>query len=138
MIVKEPGSGRRDTGVTFLKFLAVGVLNTAFGYLAYSLLVLAGLGPQPALALAFALGICWNYMTHARLVFAARGLSRLPPYVAAYLVLYVLNAAGLAGLLRLGVGPLTAQAILVLPAACIAFVLIGRVLTGRFPWSPSP
>ncbi len=125
----------RDTRATFLKFLAVGVLNTGFGYLAYSALVLAGLAPQPALALAFALGIGWNYMTHARLVFAARGISRLPPYVAVYLVLYALNAGGLAGLLHLGIGPLAAQAVLVLPAAGIAFVLVGKVLTGRFPWT---
>ncbi len=117
----------------FVKFLAVGLLNTCFGFMVYAVLVWLGVNPQPALALAFIMGIAWNYMTHARLVFATRGVARLPPYVAAYLSIYALNAAALAVLLRWGMGPYAAQALIVLPSAGIAFLLIGRVLTGRFP-----
>lgn len=118
----------------FLRFVVVGVLNTAFGYAVYALLTLVGLAPQAALAIAFALGVVWNYFTHARLVFATRGVSRLPPYVLAYLGIYALNAAGLEALIRAGVPPVLAQGALVLPAAVLAFVAIGRVLTGRYPW----
>ncbi len=121
---------------TFLKFLMVGVVNTAFGYMLYALLLAVGLHPQPALALSYFGGVIWNYMTHARLVFSTRGLSRLPPYVLAYLVLYGINALGLQALLGMGLSPFIAQGILVLPAAMLAYILIGRVLTGRFPWSP--
>ncbi|WP_171238988.1 GtrA family protein [Ruegeria sp. HKCCA5763] len=121
---------------TFLKFLVVGVVNTAFGYVLYALLVALGLSPQPALALSYFGGVIWNYMTHARLVFGSRGLSRLPLYVLAYLLLYGINAIGLQALLSTGLSPFVAQGLLVLPAAMLAYVLIGRVLTGRFPWSP--
>lgn len=120
----------------FVKFLAVGVLNTAFGYLLYALLVLLGMGPQPALAVAFACGVVWNYFTHARLVFATKGAGRLPAYVVVYLGLYGVNAAGLQGFLMLGFDPIAAQALLVLPAAALSFVFISRVLTDRFPWDP--
>ncbi|MCA8883554.1 MAG: GtrA family protein [Rhodobacteraceae bacterium] len=120
----------------FVKFLAVGVLNTAFGYVLYAVLVLAGLGPQAALALAFACGVVWNYFTHARLVFATKGAGRLPAYALVYLGLYGVNAAGLAGLLAIGLDPILAQAVLVLPAAALSFVFISRVLTDRFPWDP--
>ncbi len=125
-----------DTQWTFLKFLVVGVVNTGFGYLLFALLLTAGLSPGPALALSYVGGVIWNYMTHARLVFGSRGLRRLPAYVLAYLVLYGINALGLQALLSTGLSPFVAQGILVLPAAMLAYVLVGRVLTGRFPWSP--
>lgn len=117
-----------------VRFLFVGVINTAFGYTAYAALVLVGLSPQPALALAFALGVVWNYMTHARLVFESRGYSRLVPYAGAYGLIYVVNALALQGALKAGIAPLLAQALLVLPMAALAFVLISLVLTGRIPF----
>lgn len=134
MTVDNKARSAPRTGTTLAKFIAVGVLNTAFGYMAYAGLVLIGLSPQPALAAAFTLGVVWNYSTHARLVFATSGVSRFPAYAGAYLVLYGLNAVGLSVLLSLGAGPYASQAVLVLPAAALSFVLIGRVLTGRFPW----
>lgn len=124
-----------DTKWAFLRFLVVGVVNTAFGYLLFALLLRAGLSPQPALALAFAGGVIWNYVTHARLVFGTRGVAQLPAYVLAYLALYGVNALGLEILLSAGLTPIIAQGVLVLPVALLAYIVIGRVLTGRFPWS---
>ena len=119
----------------FIRFLAVGVLNTTFGYALYALLLAVGLDPQPALAIAYFGGVIWNYMTHARLVFGTSGISQLPAYILAYLSLYAVNALGLQALLSTGLSPFIAQGILVLPAAVLAYILIGRVLTGHFPWS---
>ena len=124
-----------DPKWVFMRFLVVGVLNTAFGYLLFALLLAVGLSPQPALALAFTGGIVWNYATHARLVFGASGIARLPAYVLAYLALYGVNALGLQLLLGVGLTPISAQGILILPVALLAYIAIGRVLTGRFPWS---
>lgn len=119
----------------FLRFIAVGGLNTAFGYTVYTVLFFIGLTPHAALAGAFCVGVIWNYFTHARLVFATKGFSRMPPYILAYVALYFLNAAGLEALLSAGLSPIVAQGILVLPAAALAFLVIGRILTGRFPWT---
>ncbi len=123
--------------IRLLRFLAIGVVNTAVGYAIYAVLVLVGLSPQPALALAFALGILWNYMTHARLVFtdSARGLKRLPAYGACYALIYLLNALALDQAIGAGLSPLAAQALLAPFAALLSFVMIGKVLTGRFPFS---
>ena len=41
----------------FVKFLFVGVINTAFGFAAYAILLWAGLPPQPALALSYVMGV---------------------------------------------------------------------------------
>ncbi|WP_171364587.1 GtrA family protein [Ruegeria atlantica] len=117
-----------------MRFAMVGVLNTAFGYALFTILSLSGLLPQVALVISFSGGVLWNFMTHARLVFDTRGLGRLPFYILSYLVVYAFNALSLEGLLSMGVQPITAQGIIVLPAAVLAFILISRVLTDRFPW----
>ena len=75
----------------FIKFLAVGLLNTAFGYAVYVVCILAGFAPQTALAIAFAIGVVWNYLTHARIVFKTGGYRRLPAYVVVYAILYGIN-----------------------------------------------
>lgn len=118
----------------FVKFLFVGVLNTAFGFAAYAALLWIGLPPQPALALSYVLGVLWNYGTHARIVFGASGYRRLPLYALAYSLLYGLNAGALALMLKTGLAPLWAQAVLVLPMAMLAFVLVSAVLTGAMPF----
>mgnify|MGYP003526361532 CR=1 FL=1 len=79
----------------FARFLAVGVLNTAFGYALYALLIWLGLAPQPALAVSFAIGVMWNYLTHARLVFDQSGYRRVLPYAGAYGLIYLINAVAL-------------------------------------------
>jgi putative flippase GtrA len=117
-----------------LRFLAVGVLNTAFGYGVYAVLVLLGLAPQLALATAFAIGILWNFGTHRKLVFATGGRGKLPSYAGAYLLVYAVNALTLAAALRNGVDALIAQAVLAVVMALLSFFLIGRVLTGAFPF----
>lgn len=120
--------------IRLLRFLAVGLINTAFGYAVFALLVMAGLGDQLALALAFALGVLWNYGTHARLVFDTKGRGRIVPYGVAYVGIYALNALALKSITTAGLTPLVAQAVLVLPMAALSFVLISLVLTGRIPF----
>lgn len=124
---------RPTTLARFIRFLAVGVVNTGFGYAVYAALIFLGLAPQPALALAFAIGILWNYMTHARLVFGTAGLRKILPYAGAYAAIYAINAVALGRALRAGLSPLLAQGLLVLPMACLSFILISAVLTGHLP-----
>lgn len=129
--LRAHGEARR-----FVRFLAVGVLNTGVGYGLYALLHLAGLPPQGALALAFAAGVAWNYLAHARLVFGTRGFRRLPAYVLAYLAIYLGNALALAGLTAAGLPPLLAQAAILPVVAGASFLLVGAALTGTLPFRP--
>lgn len=117
----------------FIRFILIGVLNTAFGYCVFAILIWAGLSPQPALALAFVLGVIWNFFAHARFVFGEGGLSRVPHYVLGYLVVYGFNALALKMLLSAGLTSLVAQALLAPVAAVLSFFLIAKALTGRFP-----
>lgn len=112
----------------FLRFLAVGVVNTGFGYGVYAAGIMAGLPAQAALALQFLLGALWNYRLHARLVFAVEGWSRLPAYVGAYLLIWALNALALRTLIAAGAGELAAQALILPATVVLSWLLIGRVM----------
>ncbi|WP_171102163.1 MULTISPECIES: GtrA family protein [unclassified Ruegeria] len=127
----------RSDSRRFLHFVLVGLLNTLVGYLIYAALVFLGLPPQPALALAFFLGVLWNFFTHAKLVFSesAQGFKKFPAYALCYGVIYLFNAFGLQLALGTGLSPYLAQAIMAPAAAVLSFLLIGKVLTGRFPFT---
>lgn len=116
----------------FAKFLLVGVLNTVVGYAFYAVfLLLTPLGPQGALAAAFALGVIWNYFTTARYVFGTTGFARLPAYALAYLAVYALNAQALHMAIASGWSPLLAQAALVPFAAVLTYLAVSFALTWR-------
>ncbi|WP_171644614.1 GtrA family protein [Ruegeria sp. HKCCD6109] len=121
---------------SFMLFALVGIVNTAFGYVVFSILSLSGLPAQAALAISFVIGVLWNFMTHARIVFDTKGFKKLPFYLLAYVIVYVFNAFSLEALLSTGLHPIVAQGLLVLPAAVLAFILVSRALTDRFPWQP--
>lgn len=111
-----------------MRFLAVGLANTAFGYGVYALAVLAGAPAQVALIVQFVLGALWNYALHARLVFAVRGWSRLPAYVAGYVAIYAANALTLRALTDQGYGPLAAQLLILPLTVALSWLLIGRIM----------
>lgn len=122
-------TGMRKAGdVRFLRFLAAGFVNTFFGYLVYFCGLLAGLTPELALLVATAVGAIFNYFTTARFVFAHRTLSRLPLFVAAYALIYAINAGAIRLLLDRGVHPAAAQALLVPPMALLSFAIFRTVV----------
>jgi len=94
----------------FSKFIAVGMVNTLFGYALYTALILwGGWRPVAALALATCFGALFNYLTAARFVFAERGFGRLPFFLIAYVGIYGANMALLTLALTFWSSPLAAQ-----------------------------
>ena len=125
------------SGLQFVRFLLVGVLNTAVGYLIFAGFLLVSVPTQMSLALAFLLGVIWNFWTHARMVFGQGGMSKLPAYMGVYICIWAFNALALRGAEAASISPLVAQAILAPIAAVLSFIFIGRVLTGSFPFTQS-
>lgn len=121
--------------VKLIKFGLVGVLNTVFGYLVYAALVLLGVIPGIALALAYVIGVAWNYMTHAKLVFKSQRGHGVVGYIGIYVLIYLGNATLLQMAMSAGVSPLLAQAGLAVLFAGISFFAISWVLTGTLPFS---
>lgn len=112
------------------RFLAVGVLNTAFGYVVFAILVLATMPAQPALLLATASGVAFNYFSTGRLVFADAESSDFSWFVLVYGASYLFNAVALHQLIALGLSPLFSQLIL-LPIVAIATYVALRCIVFR-------
>ena len=77
------------------RYYQAGVVNTAFGFGLYALLVWTGLNLFLAMALAQVAGVMFNYMTYGRYAFAEHTGSRRR-FLAAYGVNFLLGQAGLA------------------------------------------
>lgn len=107
-----------------VRFLAVGVLNTAFGYAIFAGGVLAGLSSGIALAIAMVIGVIFNFFTLGHLVFDSRDPTRLPRFVGVYMLTYVVNLAMLALWQKAGVGPLLAQIACLPVTVSLTFVLM--------------
>lgn len=118
----------RATALRFVRFLAVGLVNMAFGYSVFAVLVLIGLGPELALALSFIIGVMWNYFTTARFVFQVQGYGRLVGFAATYVGIYVFNVICLKAAMAAGLSSLLAQALLTPPISVLTFIILSFVM----------
>jgi len=118
----EP-KARFESWTQLLRFLAVGGINTVFGYSLYAALVWLMLPPQMALLLSTVLGVLFNFATYGRLAFDRRlGWKGLFRFVAVYAVLYGINVVLLRVLLSAGQSPYIAQLVLLIPMTSSAFL----------------
>lgn len=97
----------------WLRFILVGVLNTAFGYLLFAIFILAGAPKFWAVVGMTALGALFNFRSIGHLVFARSELGLLPRFLGVYAGQCVINSVALELLARAGFTPLVGQAILV-------------------------
>ncbi|MBA5639015.1 GtrA family protein [Duganella sp. LX20W] len=127
----------------WFRFGLAGALNTAFGYGAYALLLALGLHYALANLGALALAVCFSFRTHATLVFGhgagrAHGPRSGPlfgplfiRYVLGWLVLYAVNVAAIAVLLRAGLGAYAAGALWLAPQAVLSYLMQRHVVFRR-------
>lgn len=79
-----------------IKFLGVGLLNTAFGYSTYAIFIFSGISYSIALLMATFAGITFNYFSFGKMVFQSRGgLYVFMKFVATYSAVYFINLAAL-------------------------------------------
>ena len=109
------------------RFGCIGALNTAFGYLVFATCVLLNTPPWLALAIAYTLGILFNFISYGRLVFMSSLKGRFLPYLVVYCVLYGINVTCLSILLSIGVSVLASQLIMVSLLAIISFFSLRTV-----------
>ncbi len=109
-----------------IRYLAVGVLNTLFGYCCYAVLLWIGLHYAAAALLATVLGVLFNFKSYGTLVFDSRDNRRLLRFIGVYVLGYLLNVAGLRLLTGIGMSPYVAGAVLLLPMAALNYFLHKR------------
>ncbi len=120
----------------FLRFLAVGVVNTVFAYGVFALLTWLGLHYPLAIGLATVIGVAFNFQSTGRLVFGGAPTGLFFRFVAVYAFLYVLNVASVALLLRQGFNAYVANGLTVVPLALLAFALQRRFVFRVLPKPP--
>ncbi len=111
------------------RFVLVGALNTALTWCVFALLVI-WLPHQPALALAYGLGILIAWIGNSRWVFNSRGTAgSMLVYPLIYLLTWGCNALVLEALLAVGgFGPRLGQALALLLIVPISFALNAALL----------
>lgn len=116
-------NARLESWVRLARFVAVGGINTVFGYSLYAALIWAGVPAEIALLLSTVLGVLFNFVTYGRLAFG-RPLDRhsLVRFIATYVVFYGINALLLRVLLAAGNSPYLAQLILLVPMTLGTFL----------------
>jgi len=120
--------------LTFLRYLAVGGLNTAFGYASYAAFVLLGAPLWLAVSGSTLLAFFFNFVSYGGLVFGSTSYRLLPRFLAFYACVGGLNFLQLRALTWSGMGPLLAQALLLPVLASVGFVGMRRfVFRGRGP-----
>lgn len=114
----------------FARFVAVGLLNTIFGLTVFAILILLGLSKGLALAIAWILGVLFNFQTMGRLVFRNYNPRLLLRFSLGYVVMYIVNLLALNAVTSFGVAPIPAQAILA-PFVAILTFFVNRMLVFR-------
>jgi putative flippase GtrA len=117
-MVAPSAVGMRREVMTFLRYLAVGGLNTAFGYITYAVFVLTGAPLSLAVAGSTVLAFLFNFFSYGSLVFRNTSCRLFPRFLALYISFGGLNFLLLRSLTWGGLGPLSAQALL-LPVLAI-------------------
>jgi putative flippase GtrA len=111
------GTTSRPATFQFFRFICAGLLNAAFGYGVFALLLLTGAGVGTALVVATVGGIAFNFQTSQRVVFRSAG--RVVRFVAMYCAVLALNWLALRAFHAFGLSELQGQALLVLPIGAI-------------------
>ena len=125
-----PGLRVRLTDAQFLRFLAVGVLNTIVGYGVYCLGLVVFGRAEIALVIANVFGYGFNFFTVGRLVFRNRHWRTLPGFVIVAVVVYCLNLAMLKGLQFGGLNAWVGQLVCLPVVVILNYGLMKRFVFG--------
>lgn len=76
---------------TFIRFVLIGILNTAFGVGLYCLFIYWGIPYRIAVLLSTALGVLFNFKTIGTFVFKNTNNRLIFKFIAAYVIIYFIN-----------------------------------------------
>ncbi len=113
----------RFLNMQFVRFLAVGILNAAFGYSCFWLLWKAGLDYKLALLCANIAGVLFNFKSTGRLVFNSVDNRRIVRFLIVYAIVYGVNVLMVKAMISTGFKVSLAAALAVPPLAVLGFVL---------------
>jgi len=114
---------RKILNLQFIRFLAVGVLNTAFSYGLYAGMIWLGLPYVAANFLATALGILFSFRTQGQLVFGNRDPRLIVRFSIGWLLIWIFNILLIGLLIRHGLDAYWAGGIALIPTTLASYVV---------------
>ena len=108
------------------RFGLAGILNSAVGFLVYSVTIVLGAPVWAALLSANLFGVVFNFFTIGDYAFRSRVIARFPRFVIVYAGIYALNWLCIDRLAGLNVNPIASQAILTPPLAMISYLALSK------------
>lgn len=107
-----------------VKFLLVGILNTAFGYGLFALFIYLGLYYPFAVLFSTILGVLFNFKTIGKLVFGSSDNGLIFRFILVYIITYFLNIFFLWLFKWLGFDNMYINGfVLLIPLAAVSFLL---------------
>jgi putative flippase GtrA len=94
---------------TFIRFVLVGIFNTAFGYTVFAIVYLMTAQSRIAIVFATMLGVIFTFFSNGRLVFGGLRVWAFLPFLAGYAVICTGNMLLVDLLARMSIGPMIAQ-----------------------------
>jgi putative flippase GtrA len=115
----------RDGMFQLWRYYQAGVVNTAFGFGLYSLLVWLGMNMFAAQLLSHCIGVAFNYVSYSRHVFHGAEAAKLR-FVVSYVVNYLMGLAGLALAIQFIASPYIAGFVSVVFVSVINYLVLKR------------
>ncbi len=107
----------------FIRFIFVGILNTAFGYGVYLLLLNLGLHFATAALISTVFGILFNFRTIGSLVFQSKNNHLIIRFVCVYGILFLINISAIKVLSLFNISYGVGGGLMLVPMAFVGFLL---------------
>lgn len=105
-----------------LKFIATGLLNTAFGYSLYALFLFFGLSVSISLGASTILGVLFNFKTIGTIVFKSNNNALIFKFIFVYALTFCINLYLIRILVDAGLSSYLAGAAVIIPLAAVSFI----------------
>lgn len=118
---------RKEEWLQLVRYYAAGVLNMAFGYVLFAILIALGMQVYAAQALGYVLGLLFNYVTYSRFAFAGQQANKTS-FVASYVANYVVSLALLWLTLKVLPEPLIAGLVVTIAASLVNYLVLKKLV----------
>lgn len=115
----------RSEWLQLARYYAAAALNLMFGYVLFACLVCLGLQVFVAQAVGYVLGVIFNFLTYSRIAFADKQGGKVP-FVASYVVNYLIGALLLWLSLRVVSSPYLAGLAATIMLSVLNYFLLSR------------
>lgn len=112
----------------FIRFLVVGIANTAFGYSAFATIFLLTGSYLIGIVFAPLAGLLFNFYTIGRVVFASRGWKTFPLFIVSFITICSVNFVLVNFLTDHDTHPLWAQLVALPIVVGLSYLLYARVV----------